>query len=101
MTYHHHAKSLKNNQNQGKAGLFLSGLLVTCVMMALISVWSSPGVARSVLDTGFADLVDELSPAVVNISTDRTIEAGGSGLSVPPGSPLEEFFKRFGLPQAP
>ena len=101
MTYHHHAKSLKNNQNQGKAGLFLSGLLVTCVVMALISVWSSPGVARSVLDTGFADLVDELSPAVVNISTDRTIEAGGSGLSVPPGSPLEEFFKRFGLPQAP
>ena len=101
MTYHHHAKTRQNNHIYAQTRAFVFGLLSLCVMIMVLGVWSSPGVARSVLDTGFADLVDELSPAVVNISTDRTIEAGGSGLSVPPGSPLEEFFKRFGLPQAP
>ncbi|MEL0062206.1 MAG: Do family serine endopeptidase, partial [Candidatus Puniceispirillum sp.] len=46
----------------------------------------------------FADQVEALSPAVVNIST-TTIVGDGSGVDMPqfpPGSPFEDFFKNFG-----
>lgn len=46
----------------------------------------------------FADQVERLSPAVVNIST-MTIVNGGPNMEmpqVPPGSPFEDFFKNFG-----
>ncbi|MEC7437433.1 MAG: DegQ family serine endoprotease [Pseudomonadota bacterium] len=46
----------------------------------------------------FADQVERLSPAVVNIST-TTIVNGGPNMDmpqVPPGSPFEDFFKNFG-----
>ncbi|GBD44546.1 Periplasmic serine endoprotease DegP [bacterium HR40] len=45
----------------------------------------------------FADLVERVAPAVVNISTAKEI-AGEESLPVPqfpPGSPFEEFFKEF------
>jgi serine protease Do len=42
----------------------------------------------------FADLVDEISPAVVNITTTKEIESSGSLLPViPKGSPLEDLFR--------
>ena len=46
----------------------------------------------------FADLAEELSPAVVNISTTTVVETGGNREmpQFPPGSPFEEFFKEFG-----
>lgn len=46
----------------------------------------------------FADLAEELSPAVVNVATTQKIEVQrGNGIfrNLPPGSPLEEFFRRF------
>lgn len=46
----------------------------------------------------FADQVERLSPAVVNIST-TTIISDGPGMDMPqfpPGSPFEDFFKNFG-----
>jgi len=46
----------------------------------------------------FADQVEKLSPAVVNIST-TTIVNDGQAMDMPqfpPGSPFEEFFKNFG-----
>ena len=46
----------------------------------------------------FADQVEQLSPAVVNIST-TTIVNDGQPMDMPqfpPGSPFEEFFKNFG-----
>lgn len=46
----------------------------------------------------FADQVERLSPAVVNIST-TTIISDGPAIDMPqfpPGSPFEEFFKNFG-----
>jgi serine protease Do len=52
---------------------------------------------------GYADLVEEVAPAVVFIETTAVAEEprqmerrGMPGL--PPGSPLEEFFERFGIP---
>ena len=46
----------------------------------------------------FADQVERLSPAVVNIST-TTIVSEGPAMDMPqfpPGSPFEDFFKNFG-----
>ena len=50
---------------------------------------------------GFADLAERLLPAVVNISTTQKVEGGeqGPGFRLPPGSPLEDFFERFGDPR--
>ncbi len=42
----------------------------------------------------FADLTSRLSPAVVNVSTTQKVEVGRIR-GLPPGSPLEELFKRF------
>ncbi|MEM9844490.1 MAG: trypsin-like peptidase domain-containing protein, partial [Pseudomonadota bacterium] len=44
----------------------------------------------------FADLADEISPSVVNITT-STVVARGTGPSpiVPEGSPFEDFFREF------
>jgi serine protease Do len=48
---------------------------------------------------GFADLVERVSPAVVNVSTSRAVRGGGAGElpspDFPPGSPFEEFFREF------
>lgn len=46
----------------------------------------------------FADLVEQLSPAVVNISTTQTVKSGGGGgvPQLPEGHPFEDFFKDFG-----
>ncbi len=42
----------------------------------------------------FADLTSRLTPAVVNVSTTQKVEVGKMR-GVPPGSPLEELFRRF------
>lgn len=53
--------------------------------------------------SGFADIVEKLLPAVVNISTTQKVEASASNdmedmlqeMPFPPGSQLEELFKEF------
>jgi len=57
----------------------------------------TPALARGAPDS-FADLAQTLSPTVVNISTTQTLRRPGAGQTlpdVPPGSPLEDFFKDF------
>ena len=49
----------------------------------------------------FTNLVDTVSPAVVNISTTQEVkqqrpQRGPQGPQVPPGSPFEDFFRKFG-----
>ncbi len=55
--------------------------------------------ARGTPDS-FADLVEKLSPAVVAVATEKAIpQSGRIPYQAPPGSPLEEFFRRyFGQP---
>lgn len=44
----------------------------------------------------FADLAEQISPSVVNITTSALVAAPADGSPmVPPGSPFEEFFKDF------
>lgn len=50
----------------------------------------------------FADLAQEVSPAVVNITTTTTVAAPAEdGPVLPEGSPFEDFFKDFGGPNGP
>jgi serine protease Do len=73
-----------------------------------ITVWGAPAPAAT--PDSFADLAEQLLPAVVNIATTQTVkqaERGGGGggggqqrrgpdiPQFPPGSPFEEFFKDF------
>ena len=44
----------------------------------------------------FADLVDTVGPAVVNISTTQQLAGGRGGIS--PNDPLYDFLRRFGVP---
>ena len=49
----------------------------------------------------FADLAEKLMPSVVNISTTGTVTTNVNPFpfQFPPGSPLEDMFKDFGVPQ--
>ena len=51
--------------------------------------------------TSFADLAERLMPSVVNISTTQTITTSSNPFpfKFPPGSPFEDMFKDFGVPQ--
>lgn len=67
--------------------------LASCVV-----VFMAFGAVAGERPDSFADQVERLSPAVVNIST-TTIVNDGQGMEMPqfpPGSPFEEFFKNFG-----
>jgi serine protease Do len=81
-----------------KLGKQLSGAIIILAYMVI-----SPSAAFAQGSPGsFADLSEELLPAVVNVYTtqnitvDRNRRGGGGGIT--PGSPLEEFFKRFAPP---
>jgi serine protease Do len=49
---------------------------------------------------GFADIVEKVKPAVISVRV--KMDAGSDnlseGLPFPPGSPFEQFFRRFGIP---
>ena len=49
----------------------------------------------------FAPLVKEVSPAVVFVATERQGSRETPRLPFPEGSPFEEFFERFGVPNMP
>lgn len=67
----------------------------------------SPAIAQSEAPAaGFADLVEKLSPAVVNISTTQKVKSGGVQMfgfpqlpNTPEFQPFQQFFDRFGQMQ--
>jgi serine protease Do len=67
-------------------------------MVASAALMTAPAIARAAPES-FADLVAQVQPAVVNISTTTQVEVGRTGNfpGLPPGHPLEQFFKR--MPQ--
>jgi len=71
----------------------LRALWLTALTMALVIAQALMAQARP---DSFSDLVDKVSPAVVNITT-STVVARGAGPSpiVPEGSPFEDFFREF------
>jgi serine protease Do len=79
-------------RTQGTPAL-LRGLWLLILGLALTLAQAMSAQARGAPET-FADLVDQVSGAVVNITTSTTV-ARGEGPQVPRGSPLEDFFEEF------
>ena len=73
---------------------------VALLLAALLAWGAHAQPAPRAAPSGFADLVERLSPAVVNISTTQEVAAARGRPNVPiprfpPGSPFEEFFREF------
>jgi serine protease Do len=75
---------------------------VVGVLLILAPALGATGAAARPAPASFADLVDKLIPAVVNISTVETLkpDQGGDNPSaqmpqLPPGSPFDQFFHNF------
>jgi serine protease Do len=65
---------------------------------------SLPALAQELPRAGFADLVEKLSPAVVNVSTTQKVKSGGVQMfgnlpNTPEMEPFRDFFERFGQMQ--
>ena len=72
--------------------------LIAALLVAAMAATVVPSVRADDRPDTFADLVETLSPAVVNISTVQTIERRGSGRGapkIPEGMPFEEFWEQF------
>ncbi|MGB0902592.1 Do family serine endopeptidase [Halocynthiibacter sp.] len=71
----------------------MQGLWLTILASALLLAQAMTATARP---DSFADLADQVSDAVVNITTSTTVAArGGPAPVVPEGSPFEDFFREF------
>ena len=69
-------------------GVLMLGLAITLGQSISVEARGAP--------ESFADLAEQFSPAVVNITTSTTVAASTEpGPTVPPGSPFEDFFKDF------
>lgn len=77
--------------------LFLAGaiLFISGIPVAMADAAPAPSAAVS---GGFADLAERLSPAVVNISTTKTVKSRGAGrFGTMPQNPFfgDDFYRRF------
>jgi len=74
------------------------------VAAALVISFASPWASAKAAPDSFAPLVKQVSPAVVNIQVLKQMAASEeeTASQLPPGSPYEEFFRRFTpQPKAP
>ena len=78
----------------------IKSALATAGVMAVL--WAPVAAIAAPPPEGYADLVEKVSPSVVTITTTQKVpdnQVAGLDQMFPPGSPFEEFFKRFGNPQ--
>ena len=78
----------------------IKSVLATAGVMAVL--WAPVAAIAAPPPEGYADLVEKVSPSVVTITTTQKVpdnQVAGMDQMFPPGSPFEEFFKRFGTPQ--
>ena len=74
--------------------------LTATALMLTVAVAAAPSAQARPVPDSFADLVEQLSPTVVAVATEKTVPfMGRSPFQAPPGSPFEDFFRRyFGQP---
>jgi serine protease Do len=76
----------------------LGAFLALLLGLALVFAQTVPAAARGGPET-LADLAEQISPSVVNITTSTSVAAPSElGPIVPEGSPFEDFFRDFGTP---
>ena len=85
-----------------RAGKWLSQVgapRLTPVIALVVAVCLTGAVSARTAPTSFADLAEQLLPSVVNISTSQAVreqqDERGAIPGLPPGSPMEEFFRQF------
>src|ERR1041385_7491681 len=84
----------------GVGGLFSGAEFVTKPQSAFLA---SPAYAQTTQrPVGFADIVEKVKPSVISVRVKmdngpRTMSFDGDS-PFPPGSPMERFFRRFGMP---
>ncbi|MEM7043691.1 MAG: Do family serine endopeptidase [Pseudomonadota bacterium] len=78
--------------------LWSAALIVTLLSVGALT--SAQHVEARAPMESFADIVDDIAPAVVNISTSKAVSSGSGEEAFPfpqppPGSPFEDFFREF------
>ncbi len=92
-TYHYGAKGARSLSG-GLSRLALAAALGLTLGLGQADIAAARGAPES-----FADLAEQISPSVVNITTMSTVAAPATGgPMVPEGSPFEDFFKEFQNP---
>ena len=78
-----------------RRGIWPRGVAALGVLLIALA-WATASQAKPAPES-FADLVEKLLPAVVNISTTQVVQAPGAQEipELPPGSPFEDWFKEF------
>ncbi|MDH5559169.1 MAG: S1C family serine protease, partial [Alphaproteobacteria bacterium] len=85
-------------ENLRQAGTVRSFGWLLALPFAVSLAWLPAGADARGAPESFADLVETLQPAVVNVSTTQMMEGGGGdGLEFefPEGSPFRDFFDQF------
>lgn len=84
-----------------RAKTLRAAVLLAAAGASLVAVGQTASAAA--MPETFSDLVEEVSPAVVTITAEKAVHNAADELSerFGPGSPFEEFFRRFGVPQGP
>jgi serine protease Do len=90
------------------AGLAVGGFLVSPTLLPYAPVAHAQNLSQEAQNVarpaGFADIVEKVKPAVISVRVKMRTEAQPSASSddenpFPKGSPMEKFFKRFGMPE--
>ena len=90
------------------AGLAVGGFLVSPTLSPYAPVAQAQNLSQQAQTvarpTGFADIVEKVKPAVFSVRVKVRAEAQPSASlddenPFPKGSPMEKFFKRFGMPE--
>jgi serine protease Do len=89
------------------AGLAVGGFLVAPTLSPFAPQAQAQNLSQEAQHlarpSGFADIVEKVKPAVISVRVKMRTDAQASSdeeeLPFPKGSPMEKFFKRFGMPE--
>src|SRR4029078_10875315 len=88
------------------AGLAVGGFLMTPVFSPFANHARAENLSQQAQQaarrTGFADIVEKVKPAVISVRVKMRADpqlSSGDENPFPKGSPMEKFFKRFGMPE--
>src|SRR3954464_13853246 len=86
------------------AGLAVGGFLVSPTLSPYAPMAHAQNLSQEAQNVarpaGFADIVEKVKPAVISVRVKMRTDAKASAddeLPFPKGSPMEKFFKRFGM----
>src|SRR3954462_11773348 len=89
------------------AGLAAGGILAAPTFSTYAPMAQTPNLSQEAQHlarpSGFADIVEKVKPAVISVRVKMRVDGQSASsddeLPFPKGSPMEKFFKRFGMPE--